>query len=503
MSVRRNIAANYLGQGLAAAISLLLVPLYVEWLGIESYALVGLLAVVQAWAQLLDLGLPQTVTREMARFKAGTASLTHARDLLVSMEWIYAGIGLLVIVGLTAAAPWAAQHWLQVESLALTTVVTALSLLAVVVALRLGEGLLRNALMGLQLQVWANVVGSGMALLRSVGALAVLAWVSPTILAFFVWQALISVLTVLLFWLKLHGHLPRGSRRGRFSRAALGEVRQFAGGVFAASLLGVILTQADKLLLSRLLPLSDFGYYMLASTLAASLYLACWPVLTGLVPTLVERIEVGDAPGVVRRYHKAAQLITVLMAPVALLLAVLPDAVLMAWWGDAARAAATAPILTLLAMGTFIHASLQLPIQTQLTHGWTRLSLFVNMAAVSVCVPALLILVPRHGPVAGAAIWLAVNVGAMLVMVHLMHRRLLPGEAGTWYRRDLGGPVLAALVVLVPARLLLDHAALSRPLLALVLAVLGALALAAAALAAPDVRAAALARLRRPVMAAP
>ncbi|QXQ06960.1 hypothetical protein KX816_02545 [Sphingosinicellaceae bacterium] len=57
MSVKRNIAANYVGQIFASALALALVPVHIGYLSIEAYALVGLFAVAQAWLTLLDLGL--------------------------------------------------------------------------------------------------------------------------------------------------------------------------------------------------------------------------------------------------------------------------------------------------------------------------------------------------------------------------------------------------------------------------------------------------------------
>ena len=63
--------ANYLGQGWAALMGIAFVPLYVKVLGVESYGLVGVFAVLQASLMLLDLGLTPTLSREMARLRTG------------------------------------------------------------------------------------------------------------------------------------------------------------------------------------------------------------------------------------------------------------------------------------------------------------------------------------------------------------------------------------------------------------------------------------------------
>ena len=48
MSVRKNVVANYLGQGWSALMGLAFIPLYIRYLGMEAYGLIGVFAVLQA-----------------------------------------------------------------------------------------------------------------------------------------------------------------------------------------------------------------------------------------------------------------------------------------------------------------------------------------------------------------------------------------------------------------------------------------------------------------------
>ncbi len=454
MSVKRNIIANYAGQTIATGLSLALVPFYIRYLGMEAYGLVGLFAVIQAWMALLDLGMTPTLGREMARFSTGTLSAQFIRDLLRSLEILQFGIGIIVAIVLTLGADVLARHWLKVDRMPVETVAGALSMLGIVVGLRFCEGIYRSGIMGLQQQVWLNAVSIALALLRSLGALVVLAYVSPTAKAFFIWQGLVSLATLATLAGKLHLSLPRAPRRARFSGEALLQIRGFAGGVFGFSLLSLMLTQIDKLLLSRLLGLTEFGYYMLASTIASGLYLAGAPIILAVSPRLVRLFETGDIPGVTAAYHQASQLVTVMLGPAALLLLLFARGILFAWSGDIDLATRTAPILALLALGTMLNGLLQVPYYLQLAAGWTRLALGTNLVAVIVMVPLLLWAVPRYGAVAGASTWAIVNTAYVLVMLPLMHRRLLPGEMWRWYGNDVLLPLLGAALVLLPALLL-------------------------------------------------
>jgi O-antigen/teichoic acid export membrane protein len=496
-STRRNILANYAGQGAASLLSLALMPVYIAYIGIEAYALVGLFAVIQAWLALLDLGMAPTLGREMARFRARAVSAQFIGNLLRSLEAIYLGMGFAVAVGLTLSAEAIAAHWLRAERLPIAAVAGALSMLGGVVGLRFCEGLYRSALMGLQQQVWVNVAGTGLAVVRSVGALAVLAFVAPTVQAFFVWQALVSLVTLAVFATRLHRSLPRPPAPARFSAAALIEVRHFAGGIFGITLLGLMITQLDKLLLSRLLTLTDFGYYLLAATIAAALYIVSAPIGQGMAPVLVRLVETGDTAALSAAYHKASQLLTVLLVPAVALLALFPGGVLLAWSGDPLLAARTAPILALLALGTFASAQFQLPYQLQMAAGWTGLILRLNIAAVLVLVPALLWAVPRDGVVAAAVVSVALNLGYLLIGIPLLHRRLLRGEMWQWYRADVGVPAAAALAACLPLLIVVRNGAPGRLEWLALLAATGLGSVAAAALAADRIRPEVLALLRR------
>ena len=69
--IKKNIIANYLGHGWRVLMGLAFIPLYIKYLGIETYGLIGIFAILQAWLGLLDMGMRPALGREMARFTGG------------------------------------------------------------------------------------------------------------------------------------------------------------------------------------------------------------------------------------------------------------------------------------------------------------------------------------------------------------------------------------------------------------------------------------------------
>src|SRR5207253_309808 len=99
-----------------------------------------------------------------------------------------------------------------------------------------------SSITGLQHQVKQNVVSSLTATARGLGAVAVLAWISPTVEAFFLWQAIVSLVGVTVLALVVYGVLPPAPRAARFSLPALRLVWRFAAGMTAITLLSLLLT---------------------------------------------------------------------------------------------------------------------------------------------------------------------------------------------------------------------------------------------------------------------
>jgi len=448
MNIRHNLIANFVGQGWVAVVSLAFIPLYIKYLGMEAYGLIGFFALLQGWLAALDMGLTPTLSREMARYAAGQHQPRDICEIFTSIETTFLVIAGLIALGLMALAGVIASAWLQTSQINLSSLTTALMLIAWLIAFRWLAGLYKGAINGLQNQVWLNACVAGFATLRAVGVLAVLHWLSSSIEAFFLYQCLLTLIEAAVLRARLLSYLPNVNPPARPRLRALAGIWQFAGGMLLITALATLLTQVDKLMLSRMLSLAQFGSYSLASSLsmtlsalAALVFTAIYPRLTGLVT------QVGEST-IAAHYHQYAQLMSMITIPPGLVLAFFADRVMFAWTGDPKLTAEVAPLLSILALGSLFNALMHLPYALQLAYGWTRFAINMNLISVLLLVPATYWSVSHHGPIAAAVVWMLLNLGYLLVGVPLMHRRLLRGECSRWYRFDIGLPLLTGTLVM-------------------------------------------------------
>jgi O-antigen/teichoic acid export membrane protein len=480
VSVNRNVVANFAGGAWAALIGLVFVPFYVRLMGIESYGIVGILVSLQAMFAILDLGLSQTMSREMARLSVAPKNAPLMADTVRTLEVIYWCASVAVALGVFGLAEFISQQWLNPEQLSRATLREALWVMALVIGLRWPAALYIGAMIGLQRQVLLNAMLAVLSTVQGVGALAVLWYIEPTVQYFLLWQAAMALTQVALLRAVLYRCI-RTPQRAVFRREIVLRLWRFAAGMTGIALVSMVLTQVDKILLSKLLNLVDFGYYVFATTAATALYALTTAVFGAYQPRLAALATQDDRSQLAAAYHRGCRTMAIAIVPAGAVLAFFSPELIALWTRDPNLVAHTSLLITLLVIGNVLHGLMHLPYALQLAFGWTRLAFVTNVISVAILLPAIYVSTYRWGAVGAAAVWIALNVGYVAISIQFMHRRLLSGEKHRWYIDDVIKPLAAVLPVVGLARLLVP-AGLSTLWLALSLAIVSFAALSAALL---------------------
>jgi O-antigen/teichoic acid export membrane protein len=438
--------ASLVGNGLTALMAVVLVPLYIKFLGIEAWGLIGIFASLQGTFVLLDLGLSATLNREMARLSVRDENGQEMRDLTRTLELIHWGIAVAIGISVFALAPLIAHHWVQANRLPTATIEHALRVMGLAIFLQWPFSLYSGGLLGLQRQVLLNCINVGIATLRGVGVILILWKISPTLEAFFLWQVGINLLQTILAGLFLWRSLPKTETGARFQSKLLRGTWRFTAGIAGVTVMSVILTQMDKLILSRLLSLEMFGYYVLAGAVGTSIYFVVVPVFFAIYPRFTQLVSLGDEQGLRELYHQSCQLMSVLILPIASVIVFFSREILFLWTGNLTIVGHTHLVLSILATGTALHGLMHLPYALQLAYGWTKLAFYTTTVAVLLLMPLIIYMTSWYGAVGAASVWVILNGGLVLVVIQLMHRRLQKGEQWRWYLEDVGLPLAVSIV---------------------------------------------------------
>ena len=456
MSLKRNILANYVSQIYIMAIGIVMVPLYVWYMGVEAYGLVGFFALLQAWFQLLDIGLTPTMARETARFQGGATDALSLRRLLRALEGIFIGMAALGGAAMMMGSGAIAHSWLKVQQLPLAEVQTAILLMAVIVALRWVCGLYRGAINGFERFVWLGAFNSVIATARFVLVIPffLLVGVRPT--DFFSFQLVVAIVEIVVLVTQTYRLLPKvaAGQRIPWQWQPLRGVLKFSLTIAFTSSVWVLVTQTDKLVLSKLLPLTEYAYFTLAVLMASGVMIVSGPISGALLPRLTRLNAEGDEAGLIRLYRNATQVVGVIAIPVALVLAFFAEPVLWAWTGNVDIARQAAPVLTLYALGNGVLALAAFPYYLQFAKGDLTLHLIGNALFVVLLIPALIWATWRYGMIGAGYAWLGANTAYFLFWIPKVHRRFVKGLHTKWLLQDVGSIVLLTVVGAVLAQAL-------------------------------------------------
>ncbi len=366
--IKKNIAANMVGSSFTAIFSIAFIPLYIRFMGIEAYGLVGFFVTLQALLAILDLGLTSTVSRELARLSIKPDSETQSVNLVRTLEVIYWAVAIVVALLVIMLAPWISTKWLQGNELSTEIVQQSVILMGVVIAFRMPYGFYCGGLLGLQRQVLLNVIKIIIEAVKSGGVVVFLWLVSPTITAFFVWHVAIGSIAAFLMFFVLWQCLPKALGKPIFQPSVLLQLWRFMAGMSGITILSVILVQTDKVMLSKILPLDEFAYYVLASMVAMGLYVIIVPIYSAVYPRFTQLVESQDPTALKLLYHKSCQFMTILVVPVAIVICFYSDILLQIWTQDEFVTSNSAPILSILIIGTGLNAMMNIPYALQLSH---------------------------------------------------------------------------------------------------------------------------------------
>lgn len=451
MSLSRNIAANYIGQIYLTVIGLVMVPVYVSYLGAEAYGLVGFFTMLQAWFLLLDLGLTPTLARELVRFRAGALERMRVIAMVRALEYLLGGLGAACALGLGWTAGWIAREWLQAQQLPADELRWSVVCMGTIIGLRGLIGLYRSGLTGLERIVALNAASVVLATLRAVGALAVLMFWTTRPSAFFAYQVILTALELgVMGWLFYRSFPMRDAGLVPSWRSLQGILRLSGSMAFLAGI-WVVFSQADKLVLSWVLDLKDYGFFIVATTLASAISLLAAPISQALQPRFSLLAAQQRHDELVVLYRTSTQFTGAVVFAFAGVLTCFAEPLLKAWTGSAEIAREAARLLPLYALGNAVVALLSLAFLVQFAYGKIRWQVIGNCAFGVVWIPGAYLAASRAGAVGTGWIWLIGNLVFLLFWLPYVHHRLLPGIWARWLFHDVGVVLLTITVGLAAA----------------------------------------------------
>lgn len=417
--IGQNIIANYLTVIWMSGLSLAFIPLYLKYLGPEQWGLVAICMAIQSFLGLLDAGLGQIMPRDIARV-AGN-KFAEARVFRVFSR-AYIGLGIIGFVVGQISVPWLVTHWFNQGQGVSAETDLALRLVLVQFLFQFANNAHTGYWNGRQTQKLANLRQCAFGTAKHAGALCLVFFWRADIFGYLLPFALVSVFECWANRRTVHRELGELTNGG----ASLEDFRVLAretGVLVIGVVIGMLASQADRIILSRLVDVISFGHYVIVANLGLAFMQLQYPLIRAFFPRIARADADGTGSSSIWQLALGVSILCVL--PCAVVVAMAPW-LLQAWIGNPEIVEQGTIPLRLILSAVALNALYQLIYQRILASGHGRFVIIINTSLLIIVVPLLIILTPIIGIVAGGVSWLILALTQFIFgVVWLLSRQRL------------------------------------------------------------------------------
>lgn len=420
----KNILANIVGRFWSVFSNYLFIPIYINLLGLESYAIISFSLVLLGIISILDSGLTATLSKEFASKQKTSA---EKLKLLATLEFFYLILLVILLCIFLLFSSQIANNWLKLEALNPADVTLYIKVLGVGLSFQLISNFYMGGIIGLEHQVSANKYQITYGIIKN-GLVLLVIFFNPSLFYFFLWQAIVTVCYVIFIRYKLQSYIVGRnyfSLRIQFDKKVFATVWKFAAGMLIISIVASINTQLDKLVISKLLNIAELGIYNIASSMAQALFVLVTPVSVALLPRFTALYSAKNATEASTLFHHVLKAIAILIFTVSANIIFNASDLIWAWTGSREIAAQASVFMPYMVFGTSLLVLMTLPFDIAVANGYTKLNTVIGILSICFTIPAYIYMVKYYGPLGAAVSWCILQIIVAPTYFHLINKRFI------------------------------------------------------------------------------
>jgi len=442
MRLKENVMANYLGRFYTITIGIVILPIYLQYLGAEAYGLVGFFTMLMSWIMLLDMGFSKVLSREAARLKDKEGGIVELKMALRSVESIMLILGLIIYIAIFIFTDWISIHWLDINELPLNIVETSIKIMGFILIIKWYVSLYNSLILGFEEQVWLNIYKVLIATFRSIGGLILVIYITNNIFYYFIYQALVTLIEITILNRKVYSRLPQQTTIMRPSIKAIKKIAPFALGVGYTSGVWVVYTQLDKLLLSHYIPLNEYGYFTLVVLVSGAIMQFSSPLSQAIIPRMTSLLSNGRERDMLNIYKKGTLYIAILIFSVVGIISFYSYELLYSWTGDSLAATWASPVLFWYAIGNGVLSISAFQYYLQFAHGDLTYHIKFNTYFPLITLPIVFYSVTHYGAIGAGIAWFVIQFISFLFWPYYIHNRFAKGIHRDWVLKCIVPPLI-------------------------------------------------------------
>ncbi|MBF4269500.1 hypothetical protein EAY71_21780, partial [Vibrio anguillarum] len=227
-----------------------------------------------------------------------------------------------------------ATSWLKVKELDLNVVSLSVSIMAIMVGVRWISSLYNGVISGLEKQVWLNGFGIIAGTFRFVFVLIPFEVFGASIEIFFIYQLFVCIFEAIIIIIFTYGNFEKNNESAFYSFSVLKRIYKFSLAIAFGSVIWVLVTQIDKLILSKYISLDEYGYFSLAIVIANGLFVLGNAIGAAIMPRMTIYNEQEKTKELDKLYFLSIEIVLMVVVPISSMLVFYGDNILFFWTND-------------------------------------------------------------------------------------------------------------------------------------------------------------------------
>lgn len=407
----------------------LFIPIYIEYLGVESYAIIAFYALLLGIVSFADAGMSSAVTKEFSK----QSPINEKYSLLKIIEKNYILVCVVIALSVLFFSDFIASHWLKSEGINISDLSLYVKLIGIGISLQLLSSLYFGGLFGVNKQFEANTLQLLWSFSKSALVLLLLIFVKPSLTLFLIWQIfcnLVYVLVLRFYLVKSIIFEAKGHILNLVIKKLPSDIAKYIGGMTVIAVIASVNSQIDKIMASTYLSLKVFGYYSIASNLAQIPVLMATPLAVSVFPLFSRFSSKNFEDKTDLIYKKSSFVMHLVLIPVFLCLFVYTPELILMWVGNAIDVTwfdKIVYVMRLLLVGSFFLGLQFLPYYLLLSKGKTSYTIYQGLTQILIGVPLSFLLIKEFGMIGLAWVWIVINFGALLFLNVIIFKKYIKG----------------------------------------------------------------------------
>lgn len=422
--MKKNILANLLGRFWSIFSNFAFIPLYIKFLGFESYSVISFTLMITGIMAVLDGGLTATLSREFAR-KDNTEADKYR--VFRSLEAGYLLVVFLCIAIIFLASGYIGQHWISVKSFTPDQIALFLKIMSFEIGFQFLFRFYMGGLLGLEKQVEANVYQIAWGLFRN-GLVLIAIYLYPSLQTFFLWQTVSTIIFTLLIKFALQNKISSGSRFAfslKIEKDVIQKVGKFAGGMMLIALVSALNMQLDKITISKLLSIESLGYYTLAVSLSQGLMILINPVTTAILPRFTSHYSNQEFKEASKLYSRISLFISIILFSIMINIMFFAKDLIWVWTGSKNIAEKTYSLVPIIAFSYGMMSIAMLPYSIAIANGNTKINNIMGIFSLIITIPGYIYFTKSFGAIGGAAVFCFVQTVTTIIYLYFINKKFL------------------------------------------------------------------------------